>query len=116
MFLSYKHNFNKRAIQVQGQFRFAFFQHPPPIKIAIPKNVLKYQKDVTCLNLNKTKSGTRTTVRTVDNITVAQQSLEMMKVSWMQQKRKVHLKRSHNSSNLRRVWAKYQHLTCITGT
>ena len=72
MFLSYKHNFKQRAIQVQAQFRFAFPQHPAPSKIAIQKNVLKYQKDVTCLNLNKTRSGTRITVRTEDNITIVQ--------------------------------------------
>ena len=57
MFLSYKHNFKKRVIQVQTQFRFAFPQTPPASKTAIQKNVLKYQKDGTCLNLNKMKSG-----------------------------------------------------------
>ena len=81
MFLSYKHNFKQTAVQIQVQFRFAFLQYPPPSKRAIQKNVLKYQKDGTCLNLNNTRSGTRITVRTEDNITVAQQSLEMMKVS-----------------------------------
>ena len=82
MLLSYKHNFKKQAIQVQTQFRFAFPQRLSPSKIAIQKNVLKYQKDGTCLNLNKTRSGTRISVRTEDDdITAVQQSLEMMKVS-----------------------------------
>ena len=81
MFLSYKHNFKQRAIQVQEQFNFSFLQYPSPSKTAIQKNVLKYQRDVTCLNLNKTRSGTRITIRREDNITVVQQSLEMMKVS-----------------------------------
>ena len=54
---------------------------PPPSKIAIPKNALKYQKDGACLNLNKTRSGMRITVRTEDDdITVVEQSLEMMTV------------------------------------
>ena len=81
MFLPYKHNFKQRAIQVQEQFKFAFPQHPSPSKTAIQNNVLKYQKDVTYLNLNKTRSGTRITIRREDNMTVVQQSLEMMKVS-----------------------------------
>ena len=72
MFLSYKHNLKKSAIQVLEQFRFAFSQHPPPSKIAIQKNVLKYLKDDTCLNLNETRSGTRITVRREDTITVVQ--------------------------------------------
>ena len=79
--LSYKHNFKNWAVQVQAQFRLAFPQRPPPSKIAIQKNVLNYQKDDTCLNLNNTRSGTMITVRTEDDdITVVQQSLEMMKV------------------------------------
>ena len=79
--MSYKHVFKQRAIQVQEQFRFVFPQHPPPSEIVIQKNVFKCQKGVTCLNLNKTRSGTKITVRRKDNITVVQQSLEMMKVS-----------------------------------
>ena len=44
MFLSYKHNFKERAIQIQAQLRFVFPQRPPPSKIAIQKkNVLRYQ-------------------------------------------------------------------------
>ena len=82
MLLSYKHNFKKRATQVQAQFKFPFPQRSPPSKIAIQKNVLKYQKDGTCLNLNKTRSGTWITVMTEDDdITVVQQSLEKIKVS-----------------------------------
>ena len=60
--------------------------------MTIKKNVLKYQQDGTCLNLNKTISGTRTMVSREDNI--------------MQKKRKLHLrelKRFQNSGDLRRV-------------
>ena len=65
-----------------------------------------YQKDGTCLNLNKTISGTRITVKTEDNITVVQQSLGMIKVSGMQKKGKMHpreFKIPQNSSDVRRV-------------
>ena len=80
--LSYKHNFKQRAIQVQAQFRFEFPQRPPLRKIAIQKNVLKYEKDGTYLNLNKTRFGARITVRTEDDgIAVVQQSLEMTKIN-----------------------------------
>ena len=88
---------NKSLFEFRYNLCFAFLQCPSPSKTAIQKNVLKYQKDDTFLNLNKTRSGTRITVRTEDNITVVQQSLEMMKVSLMQKKRNVHrrkLKRS----------------------
>ena len=39
------------------------------------------------MNLNKTRSGTRITVRTEDNITVVQQTLEMMKVKYKRNER-----------------------------
>ena len=68
-------------IQVPTQFMFSFPQRPPPTKIANQKKFLKYQKFGRCLNLNKTRSGTRIMVRTEGNITVVQQSLEMIKVS-----------------------------------
>ena len=56
MFLPWN-SFKQRDIQVQAQFRFSFPQRPPASEIAFQKNVSKYQKDVTCLNLNKTRSA-----------------------------------------------------------
>ena len=81
MFLLKEHSFKQRAIQIPTQFRFALLQHPPASKIAIQKNILKYQKNGTRLNLDKMRSVTRFMVRMEDNITVGQQSLEMIKVS-----------------------------------
>ena len=82
-----KYFYHKNIILNKGLFKFRnklglhFPQHPPQSKIDIQKDILKYQKDVPCLNLNKIRSGTRITLRTEENIIVVQQSLEMMKVT-----------------------------------
>ena len=76
MFLSYKHNFKQKAIQIQAQLRFVFPQRPSKIAIQ-KKNVLKYQNYGTCLNFKKARSGAVVKVRT-EYITVVQQSLEMI--------------------------------------
>ena len=54
--------------QVQDLFEQHFPDRHPPSKPAIWKNVRKYRKDGTCLNLNKGRSGRRKVIRTAENI------------------------------------------------
>ncbi|KAF2347235.1 Protein of unknown function DUF4817 [Trinorchestia longiramus] len=53
--------------QVQNLFAECFPDRRSPCKSVIQNNVRKYQRNGTCLNLNKGCSGRRKTVRTEEN-------------------------------------------------
>ena len=66
----------KSYSQVQTKFRTLFSERLPPNKTTIRKNVKKYERDDTYLNMNKGRSGRRITTRTQENIEAVRQALE----------------------------------------
>ena len=62
--------------EVANRFGERFPEHPVPVKSTIWKNVRKYQREGTSLNLNKGRSGRRRTARTDDNIRAVQELLD----------------------------------------
>ena len=62
--------------EVANRFGERFPERPVPVKSTIWKNVRKYQREGTSLNLNKGRSGRRRTARTDDNIRAVQELLD----------------------------------------
>ena len=63
------------AAEVQRRWPMHFPQRPAPSLPAIRKNVTKLNNEATCHNLNKGRSGRRTTVFTQQNINRVRNSL-----------------------------------------
>ena len=63
-------------IEVQEAFRGRFPNRDPPVKATIWKNVTKYEKSGTSLNLNKGNSGRRRTATSVQNLDAVRVLLE----------------------------------------
>ena len=66
----------KNYNQVQTKFRTLFPECFPRNKTTLWKNVKKYVRDDTPLNVNKGRSGRRITTRTQENIHAVWQALE----------------------------------------
>ncbi len=66
----------KSVTEVQNRFRVQFSARNPPCKKTIWRNVQKYQKVGTSLNLNKGNSGKRKTGRSEANVAAVRVLLE----------------------------------------
>lgn len=79
IFIVSKYEETKSYLTVQKLFREKFPDREPPYKATIWKNVAKYRKNGTSLNLNKTNSGRRRTARTQENIEAVRKLLNESK-------------------------------------
>lgn len=75
VFMVRKYFESKSFVAVIEAFRNHFPDKDPPSKSTIFRNVDKYSRDGTSLNLNKQRSGRPRTVRTQENIEVVRQTL-----------------------------------------
>ena len=71
-----KHYETGSYIEVQEAFRGRFPDRDPPVKATRWKNVTKYERSGTSLNLNKGNSGRRRTATSVQNVDVVRVLLE----------------------------------------
>ena len=76
IFIAKSYYKTKSYNQFQTKFRTLFPERLPLNKTTIRKNVKKYEKDGTYLNMNKGRSGRRITTRTQENIETVREALD----------------------------------------